>query len=349
MKARLNMSFAVAGTSLILLTGCVSSKKYKRSEAELAKVRSDSAQLAQQVTSLNGNVHDLQERTTGLQRSLDSSSSRYSAQQRTLGYYQSYFKEQQDSMSQVSEDVKGALTQAGISNGDVQQMNNAIYVRFDENELFKKNSTMVTPVGKQVLDGLAQAIRSRSNVNVAVASGDSATGWVATDKMASDATMTAAPKHHRTAHASHRAVSGTSGGSGGAQNSSTGRARNSSTGGTQSNGAGSGSVAANSGTGGKSGTAPTHRKVHHSYSSEGSTAIYSGPGHMHNRAWALKQGRMVTVADHFLKNGVPKINVSLQQPPMNGTPQSSDIKIIIMPKMDNFNPQNSSSAATGSR
>jgi hypothetical protein len=150
MKARLRMSFAIAGTSLIIFTGCVSSKKYKRSEAELAKVRGDSTQLAQQVASLNGNVHDLQDRNTGLQRSLDSSSNRYSAQQRTLGYYQNYFKEQQDSISQMSDDVKGALTQAGISNGDVQQMNNAIYVRFDENELFKKNSTMVTPVGTRM-------------------------------------------------------------------------------------------------------------------------------------------------------------------------------------------------------
>jgi outer membrane protein OmpA-like peptidoglycan-associated protein len=335
MKARLNMSFAIAGTSLILLTGCVSSRKYKTSQAELAKVRSDSAQLAQQVTSLNGNVHDLQDRNTGLQRSLDSSSSRYSAQQKTLGYYQSYFKDQQDSMSQVSEDVKGALTQAGIANGDVQQTNNTIYVRFDENELFKKNSTTVTPVGKQALDGLAQAIRSRSNVNVAVSSGDSATGWVATDNnnMNSDATMTAAPKHHRAVHSRRSSSSGTSSSSsassGGAQSSSTG------------------SVAANTkGSSSKSDAAPVHKKVHHRSSSEGSTVMYTGPGHMHNRAWALKQGRMVTVADHFLKNGVPKINVSLQQPPMNGTPQSSSIKIVITPKMDNFNPQNGSSTAS---
>src|SRR5580692_6019029 len=168
MKARLNMSFAIAGIALILLTGCVSSRKYKASEAALAQARNDSAQLAQQVTSLNGNVHDLQDKNTTLQRSLETSNNSYAAQQKSLDYYQSYFKAQQDTLSQVSADVKGALTQAGISNGDVQQTNNAVYVRFDENEVFKKNSTMVTPVGKQVLDGIAQVIRSRSNVNVAV-------------------------------------------------------------------------------------------------------------------------------------------------------------------------------------
>jgi outer membrane murein-binding lipoprotein Lpp len=327
MKARLNVSFAIIGTALILLTGCVSSRKYKASQAELAKARNDSAQLAQQVTSLNGNVHDLQDKNTALQRSLDSSSNTYAVQQKSLDYYQDYFKEQQDTLAQVSADVKSALTQAGISNGDVQQTNNAIYVQFDENEIFKKNSTMVTPVGKQALDGLAQVIRSRSKVNVAVSSGDSATGWIATENMPADATVNVAPKHRKTGHAGHTSRSTTSGG---AQSSSTG----------------GGNVSANTtGAGSKNNSAQTHKKVHHRYSSEAATAIYTGPGHMHNRAWSLKQGRMVTVANHFLKNGLPKINLALQQPPMNGAAPGTAIKIIVTPKMDNFTPRNSSSAA----
>ena len=332
MKARLNMSFAIAGTALILLTGCVSSRKYKASQAELAKARNDSAQLAQQVTSLNGNVHNLNDRNAALQRSLDSSSNSYAVQQKSLDYYQGYFKAQQDTLSQVSQDIKSALTQAGISNGDVQQTNNAIYVQFDENEIFKKNSTMVTPVGKKVLDGLGQVVASRSNVNVGVGSGDSAIGWVATNNMPADGDVAMnAPKHHHhhAMHANHNQTSATSGG-------------------TQGSGTGSGSTAANTGATSNGNTGQAHRKMHHRYSSEGSMAIYNGPGHMHNRAWALKQGRMVTVADHFLKNGVAKVNVSLQQPPMNGTPGTT-IKIIVTPKMENFNPQSNSSAPVGIR
>jgi outer membrane murein-binding lipoprotein Lpp len=319
MKARINMSFAIAGTALVLLTGCVSSRKYKSSQAELAKVRNDSAQLAQQVTSLNGNVQGLQDKNTALQHSLDSSSNSYATQQKSLDYYQGYFKGQQDTLTQVSEDIKGALTQAGISNGDVQQANNAIYIQFDENELFKKNGTMVTPIGKQALNSLAQVIRSRSNVNVAVSSGDSATGWVAQENMPVDAAMNATPKRHKTMHARHRSMPATAGGS------------------------------QSSGTVGGQNATRTHMKRLHKYSSEGSMAIYNGPGYRHNHAWALKQGRMVTVANHFLNNGVPRINVSLQQPPMNGTPQGTAIKIIITPQMDNFNPQNNSSAATENR
>ena len=317
MKVRQNMSFAVAGIALILLAGCVSSRKYKASQAALATARTDSAQLAQKDSALTANVNDLQGKNTTLQQSLDAGNSKYTAQQKNLDYYQDYFKQQQDSLNQVSQDIKGALTQAGVANADVQQINNVIYVRLDENDLFKKNSMMVTPVGKQVLDTVAQLIRGRSNVNVAVASGDSATGWVATDNMPANAAMPPAPRHHMV---HHHAASTANGTSGTAQSSSN-------------------TTATTSGSGN---SAPAHKKMHHHYSAEGSTAMYSGPGHLHNHAWALKQGRMVTVANHFLKNGVSKINLSLQQPPMNGGPQSTIIKIIITPNMNDFNPQQGS-------
>jgi len=329
MKARLNLSFAIAGTALILLTGCVSSRKYKTSQAELATARMDSAQLAQKDSLLASNVNDLQGRNTALRNSLDSSSNNYSAQQKSLDHYRGYFKEQQDTLAQVTTDVNAALTQSGITNGDVQQGNHAVYVRLDENELFKKNSTMITPAGKKILDGLTQVVMSRSNVNVGVASGDSAVGWVATNgmssgNMSSDAAMTTAPRHHH--HVIHSSASS-------ANNS----AANSS--------AQTGAASTTTSTASKSNTAPTPHKVHHHYSSEGSMAISNNRGH--NHAWALKQARMVTVSDHFLKNGLPKINLSLQQPPMNGTPQSTAIKIIITPSMKEFNPQTNLSASAG--
>jgi chemotaxis protein MotB len=316
MKTKLKMSFLTAGTALILLTGCVSSKKYKASQADVAKLKGDSAQLQQQVTSLNSNIQDLQNKNTALQGTLDKTNTDLAANQKNLDYYQNYFKQQQGMMSQVSDDVKNALTQAGISNADVEQTNNTVFVRLDEDELFKKNSTVVSPNGKKALDGLTQVIASKSNVNVFVASGDSA--------MASAGNMEnneLAPKpvvHHKVHHAAPAASSSTAAGGGNAQ---------------------SGSTASNT----PNGTAPAQHKVHHHYNSEGSSMVYSGPGH-HNRSWALKQGRMVAVANHFLKGGVPKINVSLQQPPMDGSQPSNTIKVVFVPKMEDFNPQSNASA-----
>lgn len=331
MKKGLNVSVFAAATALILLTGCVSSRKYKASQNELAKARSDSAQLAQQVSSLNSSVQDMNNKNSALQRSLDSSSNSYATQQKSLDYYQNYFKEQQSAMNTVSDSVKGALTQAGMSNADVQQVNNVVYVRLDENDLFKKNTTIVTSGGKQALDNLAQVIRNQSNINVFVSGGDSAagmagngmstgTGMSMDNNTGMSADASAAPRHiHHRTHAPGNSSSA------------------------------SGTATAQNAGSSKTDTTRVHHKVHHRYSSEGSMAIYNGPGHMHNRAWALKQGRMVTVADHFLKNGVAKVNLSLQQPAMNGNGQNNTIKVVIMPKLEDFNPQVNSPASASSR
>jgi hypothetical protein len=319
MKTRLNICFVTAGTALILLTGCVSSRKYKASQADVAKLKGDSTQQAQQIASLNGNVQDLQNHQTSLQRSLDSSSNSYAAQQKNLDYYQGYFKQQQGVMSQVSDDVKGALTQAGINNADVEQVNNTVFVRLDENELFRKNTTMVSTGGKKALDNLSQVIANKSNVHVFVANGDSS---IATAAMPME-DNTPKPVHHRMHHTA-AASTGTA-----AASTGTGTAAANTT-------------AASSSTASNNGTAPAHKKIHHHYSSEGSM-VYSGPGHA-NHAWALKQARMVTVANHFLKNGAQKINVSLEKSSMDGGQPSNTIKIVFIPKMEDFNPQSNAAA-----
>jgi hypothetical protein len=131
------------------------------------------------------------------------------------------------------------------------------------------------------------------------------------------------PVHHRRAHAAAKTSAGA--------------------GGTSGSGATAGTQGSSASTAQSSG-APAHKKVHHHYSSEGSTAIYNAPG-SHNRSWALKQGRMVTVANQFLKNGVQKVNVSLQQANMNSTTQDKTIKLVFTPKMDDFNPQSNSSSS----
>lgn len=322
MKTRLNVGIATAGIAVLLLAGCVSSKKYKSSQAALQQMRNDSAQLAQQVSSLNANVQSLQDKNNALQRSLDSSTNSYAVQQKNLGYYQNYFKQQQSNASQMSDELKGALSQAGVANGDVQMVNNTIYVRLDENAVFKKNSTVVTTSGKQALNNIADVIKKQSDVNVFVNDGDSSSGQgsmaMSSSEMGS-ATMgsataenmsaSAAPRHHRT----HKAVSK--------------------------------STMGNDATAG--GSHPmTHKKVHHKYSSEGSSAsYYSNMGKSSaSKSWMLKQHRMGMVANSFLQNGIPKVNITMKQPDMNGSQQNNTIAVVIMPKMSDFNPQNSTSA-----
>jgi outer membrane murein-binding lipoprotein Lpp len=356
MKTRLNGLLVSAGIAAVLLTGCVSSKKYKSSQAALQQVRNDSARLAQQVTSLNENVQTLEQKNTTLQRSLDSSSTSYATQQKSLNYYQDYFTRQQGTLSQLGEELKGALSQAGLANEDIQQANDAVYVSLDENKIFKKNSTTVTPNGKQVLNSLAQAIKSRSDVNVTISNGDSSTGQGSTTGSmpssssassgnATDATsdnMSANPTpRHRTSNRSMatrrsaaRNAAASANRSNNAQSDATKPAGESAAAGTKPQNSGKGNVAV------------AHKRAHRRYSTEGSMTFSSnGTNFPKNRAWALKQGRVNTVANGLLQNGVPKVNLLLQQPASNGTEQNNSIKVIIKPTMSDFNPKNTSAQA----
>jgi hypothetical protein len=273
---------------------------------------------------LNNNVQDLQNKNNTLQQSVESANSRNAATQKSLDYYQNYFKHQQTAVAQASDDVKSALTQAGVSNGDVQQVNSSVHVRLDEDELFKNNSATVSAGGKKALDGLAGVIRNHSNMNVFVGGGDSTSGDMTTMGTGNGNASTAStephkPRHHRRSTAS-RSSSGTgSSASGGGSSGSSNATAGSSTAGSPTSGA------------------TPHKKVHHHYSSEGGTAIYNNP-RLHNRALALKQARMVAVADNFLQNGVEKVNVSLRQSSMNATPGKS-IHVVLTPKMEDFSPR----------
>lgn len=357
MKTRLNVLLAIAGIATVLLTGCVSSKKYKSSEAALQQVRNDSSRLAQQVASLNENVQTLEQKNTTLQRSLDSTSNNYASQQKSLDYYQNYFDKQQSSMSQVSDELKGALSQAGLANEDVQQANGAIYVSLDESKIFKKNSTVVTPNGRQALNSLAQVIKNRSDVNVVISNGDSSMG--------SGSTAGNMPSSSDKENATVRTYPADNVRSGNAPANPTPRhrkaAKNAAAAATRSNATGNdevrkdaaksadANVAANAKpqNSNKGNVAVARKKVHRKHvSSEESMTFYDNkPNLPRSKSWALKQSRVNTVANGLLQNGVPKLNVLMQQPASGSEPNNS-IKVIITPTMSDFNPQKNSSAKT---
>jgi len=349
MKMKLNVGIATAGIAVVLLAGCVSSKKYKSSQATLQQVRNDSAQLAQQVASLNQNVQSLQEKNSALQRSLDSNTNMYAAQQKNLGYYQDYFKQQQTTATQMSDELRTALTQSGVANGDVQVVNNTIYVKLDENSVFKKNSTTVTTSGKQALNSLADAIKKQSDVNVFVNDGDSSTGQGSMAMSSSSTTGNATVNDNGS-------MSSSSDNNGSASTSSTSTVRHHRTHraarkSTMGNDEKSTATASTS----KSATDATpdrthavaHHRVHHKYSSESSsTTYYSNMGKSSgSKSWMLKQHRMGVVANSFLQSGIPKVNITMKQPDMNGGQPGNTIAVVITPKMSDFNPQTSASAA----
>src|SRR6266700_7548543 len=151
MKTRISASLAIAGISVLMLSSCVSSKKYKASQSSLSQARSDSAQLAQQVASLNQNVQSMQQKNADLQASLDKSASNYATEEKSLQTCQAYFTRQQEAASQLTQQLKDK----GFTDQDLQQQNNCVYITLDENNFFRAHSTAVTTKGKQTISDIA--------------------------------------------------------------------------------------------------------------------------------------------------------------------------------------------------
>lgn len=350
MKDKLKMMFASTAVISLVLTGCVSTKKYKASQAMLQQVRNDSAQLAQQTASLNGNVKELQERNAALQRSLDSSTTNYTEQKKNLSYYQDYFTQQQTAMGQMTDQLKTALSQAGVGDADVTQENNVIYVRLDEDKIFKKNSYVVSSDGKKALTALAGSIKDRPDVNVFISDGDSSggnsTAMAGNGSMSSNNNTSGSDMnnngstssssdmttHHVVHHRVHHYATSAHGT---ARANGTGHSGGSQPANTQSTTDTTATAVAHH-----------HHKIHHRYQNEeaGSMTYYSNNmGNSHrSRAMALQQGRMYAVANNMLHDGVPKVNLLLRQenPEMNQS--SNTIKVIIKPAMNDFKPQTAS-------
>lgn len=331
MKTRITAALTTAGLSVLLLTSCVSSKKYKASQAALQSARNDSAQLAQQVSSLTQNVNSMEQRNKSLQQSLDSTSGMYTTQQKNLDYYTTYFNNQQSNLAQISQELKDALAQNGVTDQDMQQTDGAIYINLDEDTLFKGNATTVSKRGEQVLTGIADVIKKHDDVVVNVDNGVTAT--------ASTASTT-----------DQSSMSSSSGMSNNSSSMSTARKpRRTSTASTASKPSTS-STASSSTTSSSTARTTVKKKAPRKYSTESGSMTYRNNGTASNKRssadWSRKTGRVNAVAKGLLKNGVPKVHVAQQQMPdaYNPSMDGKKIKVVVRPVLKDFTPPTKSSS-----
>jgi outer membrane murein-binding lipoprotein Lpp len=339
MKTRISASLAIAGISVLMLSSCVSSKKYKASQSSLSQARSDSAQLAQQVASLNQNVQTMQQKNADLQASLDKSNSNYASEQKSLENCQAYFTRQQESATQLTQQLKDKLTTEGFADQDLQQDKNCVYISLDENNLFKPHSTVITTQGRQALTDIAGIVKSHDDMNVSVDNGLPATGYSASSdqgNMSGNMAMSSSPsgdmdathvvkKHH---YVHHTAV----------QNSGTVTGSNTAAGTTAST---------SSATATKSNTVVAHKPHHRRYSEESGSYVYTSKGmpSKQRAAWMLKSGRVNTVAKNLLQNGVTKVSVVYNN--NTSVDQSHTIKVVVSPAMTEMPAKDASASTSG--
>ncbi len=325
MKTTTMRTVGVIFSAGVLLTSCVSSKKYHASQAAVAKLQADSTALAQKVSTLNNDVSSWQQKNADLQKSVETANSNSAGLQKNVAYYSDFASKQQSSTTAISDELKTTLAPAGLTDQDVMTTDGKIYVNIGEKSLFKGNSSVLSAKGKELVSSLGEFVKSKEAVDVAVADLE----------LANDGGTTTTTE-----------VTGS-----GATNSGTTQG----TGNSNSN-VGAGNTASNNNADYANTTTGTRKAkrsvaVHHAkkapaasgesksvtYSSNRSNK-YTAARNSRTAARALAWKRQNAVADAMLKNGIPKVKL-VSQLPGTGTPAANSqkgVQVILVNDMDNF-------------
>jgi len=186
MNRNLHLGLSIAA-SVLLLTSCVSSKKFKASQAALESARNDSASLAgkvaeqetnigqlkQQIGDLNKKVEDLTNQTGRLSSDvanknsqLGKSKEELAEQQRKLEQLQALMDQQKKATQEIRKKMSDALVGFKSSELTVSVKNGKVYVSLQENLLFPSGSAVVNPKGKEALGKLAEVLNNNPDITV---------------------------------------------------------------------------------------------------------------------------------------------------------------------------------------
>jgi chemotaxis protein MotB len=181
-------------TAIVLITGCVSNKVYRRSQAENEALRADSAQMAgrnatleenirvmrgnieksksdiaalnRQIAALNNQNGQLGEQTATQQNKLNQSEAELLRQQQRLQQLQTLLSQQREASIALKNKMAEALKGFNSNDLTVVQKNGKVYVSLSENLLFPSGSAVVNPKGVDALSKLAAVLNVNGDVAV---------------------------------------------------------------------------------------------------------------------------------------------------------------------------------------
>ena len=174
--------YSLAFLSMILsisFTSCVSSKKFKASEATVSQLQIDNATTLGKLNDCNAQVKDLNDQKTSLLnenatvtndlKALSTESKMTIADQaKRLKRLQDMIQAQRDVMAKLKNSIADALMNYKSDELSVYVKDGNVYVSLAEKLLFKSGSDVVDPKGKEALKTLAKVLNSTSDITVMI-------------------------------------------------------------------------------------------------------------------------------------------------------------------------------------
>ena len=178
------LSVCLAG---ILLTSCVSKRKYVAARARETQQRNDNMALNSRITRLedtvsrlhnklgalgnaNENANNELNKTNGelyrANNELNMTKEQVAAQRQRLQQLQSFIDQQQKATADLQKKIADALTGFNASELTVTMKDGRVYISMEEALLFPSGSAKVNPRGKEALSKVAGVLTANNDINI---------------------------------------------------------------------------------------------------------------------------------------------------------------------------------------
>jgi chemotaxis protein MotB len=163
----------------LLFVSCVSSQKYKASEAWANQLQNDKATVQNRLNDCNTQVNDLNNQKTALMnensmvlgdlKTLSAESKMTIADQaKRLKRLQDMIQAQKNVMTKLKNSIADAMMSYKTDELNVYIKDGNVYVSLAEKLLFKSGSDVVDPKGKEALKSLALVINNTNDISVMI-------------------------------------------------------------------------------------------------------------------------------------------------------------------------------------
>ena len=167
---------------LLLLSSCVSRKKYEQSLSREQDQMAKNTELANEITTLKGQIENLQADNAKLVKQIDDAMQQASKasgvanmtqkqleeEQKRLWDLRRLLQQQREAVESLRQKMANALTGFNSNELQVFTKNGKVYVSLQESLLFPSGSAVVNPKGKEALGTLAQVLNVNPDINVVV-------------------------------------------------------------------------------------------------------------------------------------------------------------------------------------
>jgi chemotaxis protein MotB len=181
MKFHLN-NLVLVSLAAVLLTSCVSQKKYQEALTREQSLLAQNTQLNDDIVRLKGQVENLQKDNARLVAQIDEAMKKYSqasgqanltqkqleAEQQRLLELRRLLQQQSEAVENLRKKMADALTGFSSNELTVFTKNGRVYVSLQESLLFPSGSAVVNQKGKEALGTLAQVLNNNQDINVVV-------------------------------------------------------------------------------------------------------------------------------------------------------------------------------------